>query len=131
MPVAVKVYTWDPRMDEIALNELDLTMFELPSPGSHYWHDRWGYTVRGVDETQDPPHVHLVHDRAYEEELHNGLADGYLLDGGRNAEDGSWHFLMLTPQGRPLGPFWGADLNAAVAEAVAAAAQHARAAEQS
>src|SRR5437763_1421757 len=70
MPVSVKVYTWDPRMDEMALNELDWTMYELPTPGSHYWHDRWGYTVREVDEMQDPPHVHLVHDRAYEEEPH-------------------------------------------------------------
>jgi hypothetical protein len=127
MPVPVKVYTWDPRMDEMALNELDWTMFELPAPGSHYWHDRWGYTVREVDETQDPPHVHLVHDRAYEEELHAGLPDGYLLDGGRDSEDGSWHFFMLTPQGRPLGPFRGGDFDSAVGQALAAAAEHARA----
>jgi hypothetical protein len=125
MPVAVKVYTWDPRMDEMALNELDWTMFELPEPGSHYWHDRWGYTVREVDQTQDPPHVHLVHDRAYEEELHEGLPDGYLLDGGRRHDDGSWHFFMLTPQGRPLGPFPGSDFETAAGAALAAAHAHA------
>ncbi len=126
MPTAVKVYQWMPGMNEMPLNELDWTMYELPEPGSHYWHDRMGFMVREVDKSQDPPHVHLVHDRAYEEELHDGLPDGYLLDGGRNSENGSWHFFMLTPQGRPLGPFHGGDFDSAVGLALAAAAQHAQ-----
>lgn len=47
MPTNVKVYTWDPRMDEMPLNELYSTMFKLPAPGSHYWHDRMRSRPRG------------------------------------------------------------------------------------
>jgi hypothetical protein len=96
-------------MDEMALIELNWTMFELPAPGSRYWHDRSGYTVREVDRTQDPPHVHLVHDRAYEEELHAGLPEGYLLRAVHSAR------------------IRGDDFESAAGQALAAAGGHARA----
>jgi hypothetical protein len=107
----------------IPMNALRWTMFEIPAVGEHYWHDRTGYTVREIDESQDPPRVHLVRDPEWEEAVHAGLPDGYLLDGGRSSDDGGWHFFMVTPVGT-LGPFPSEDFDAAAGQAVAAGAAH-------
>lgn len=124
MSIRVKVYTWPPGGTTLAINELNLEMFELPGPGSRYWHDRWGYRVRNVGATEDPPVVHLEHDPDWESQLYEGLPDGYILDGGRRDDDGTWHFALQTPQGRMGGAFFNSDLDAAIAGAIAAAHEH-------
>jgi hypothetical protein len=125
MPIPVKVYTWPSDGGQIAINELAWTMFDLPEPGSRYWHGRDPYIVRGVDETSDPATVHLEHAAEWADEVRDALPAGYWIEGGRRSEDGSWHF-HLVQQGvdRPIGMYFGESLEQGITEVVAGA--HAR-----
>jgi hypothetical protein len=99
----------------------------LPSAGDRYWHGDEGFAVRDVDAAQDPPVVNLVYDRAWIEEVNGRLPDGYVIDGGRSADDGQWHFGAVTPQDTRFVPTWGDDLEETLERAIAAAAEHNRA----
>jgi hypothetical protein len=127
VPTRVKVYTYAPAAGAIPLAELDWTMYELPSAGDRYWHDRDTFAVREVDESQDPPQVHLVHDHEWSDQIRDQLPEGYDIDGGRDSNDGRWHFMATTPpHGRPLGPVVADDLEDALGRAIANAAEHYR-----
>jgi hypothetical protein len=127
MPVPVKVYRWSSETDAIPLNEDDWVMYELPVAGDRYWHGSDGFTVREVDEAQDPPHVHLLHDYEWAREVRAQLPEGYSMEGGRASDDRQWHFNAVTPeQGRPLGPVFMDDLDDALNKAIANALEHYR-----
>lgn len=124
MPTPVKVYTYMSEAAEAALNELEWTMYELPQPGVRYWHGDEGFTVREVDQSPDPPHVHLLYDHEWMNEVRSQLPDGYAIDGGRQSDSGEWHFVAGIPPGElRLGAFVD-DLDEALDRVIAAAHEH-------
>ena len=98
-------------------------MYEVPAVGTHYWHGRTGYQVTKVDQAL-PVRVHFVRDPGWEESLHVGLPDEYVVDGGRQSDDGVWHFTVVRDAERPTGWSFGEDcestIRAAVSDALAA-----------
>ena|SRR6266516_4626858 len=117
MPTAVQAVLHEPGL-ELPLELQHWTMYEVPRVGAHYWHNRTGYRIQRIDQTE-PLTVHLVRDPSWEEEIHAGLPGDYLLSGGRRSDDGTWHFSMVGPSGR-LNDAWSVDddLDAAIREVV-------------
>lgn len=105
------------------LNEVEWELYELPIVGANYWHGRDGYHVKALDESVDPPRLDLELDRDFEEALCGSLPDEYFVDGGRRADDGSWHFEVTGPQGPLGGDAWsiGEDMEQAIRQVVASA----------
>jgi hypothetical protein len=99
------------------------SMYDLPEPGEHYWHGRTGYVVDRIGMVDEVPHVHLVRDPAWEDQLSDGLPDDHMIDGGRREGDGTWHFQIVGPNGRLAGDAWsvGSELEPAIRQAVAGA----------
>lgn len=105
MPTAVKVYTYTSETAKVPLNEHDWMMYRIPRVGQRYWHGDSGFRVREIDQSQDPPHVHLVYDHEWMDQIRAQLPQGYGISGGRSSDHGDWHFEAVTPlHGRPLGP---------------------------
>lgn len=129
MPIPVKVILWPPGGRAIAIGELNWTMYDLPAPGTRYWHGRDPFLVREIDQTSDPVTLHLEHADEWAQEIRAALPAGYWIEGGRRSDDGSWHF-HLEQDGveRPIGLYYGESLEQALNEAVAGA--HARVAQQ-
>lgn len=125
MPTDVKVYRWLHETDGAPLNEDAWKMFELPAAGDRYWHGGEGFTVRDVDFS-DPPVLNLVFDYAWLGEVNRRLPEGYVLEGGRSADTGLWHFGAVSPNGRELAPTWGDDLEDTLERAINNATQHSR-----
>jgi hypothetical protein len=117
MSTVVQAVLHEPGL-ELPLEIQEWQMYEVPEAGSHYWHGRSGYVVQRIDRT-DPITVHFVRDPAWEEELHNGLPDEYIIDGGRRVDDGEWHFSVVGPDGR-LNRAWsfGPDQEIAIRDAI-------------
>lgn len=113
-------------MPGLPLSDHEWQMFEVPSVGSHYWHDKTGYRVDRIEDVDGETRVHLIRDPEWEEEMSAPLPDEYLIDGGRDEEDGNWHFEVVGPRGlvggRATG--YGPDLEGAIRQAVAGAAAH-------
>ena len=57
VPVTAVTWASGTYPNGLAMNALEWTMYELPGVGDRYWHDRMGYTVRAVDETEERPRV--------------------------------------------------------------------------
>lgn len=128
MPVPATAVTWfaGTYPGPLAINVQQWTMYELPAVDDHYWHDRMGFTVRALDASQDPARIDLEHDPAWEEELHDGLPDDCLAVGGRDSDDGTWHFQIASSRpGRRLPGAWsfGDDLETTIRQAVVRAAE--------
>lgn len=112
-------------MPGLPLSVHEWRMYELPEVGAHYWHDRTGYRVDRIEQVEEETRVDLIRDPEWEEEMSAGLPDNYLVDGGRDADHGRWHFRVVGPQGRVAGR--GAlndNMEAAIRHAVAEAVQH-------
>jgi hypothetical protein len=125
MPVQVTVYRWGSADASMPLNETAWTMFELPAAGDRYWHGSDGFVVREIDDSQDPPHVHLNHDSEWVRAVNDQLPEGYMLDGGRDSHTGRWHFHAVTPEhGRPVGDGYSENINEAMQQALGHAAEH-------
>jgi hypothetical protein len=45
----------------------------LPAPGDRYWHGYEPLRVREVDQTSEPPRLHVVHDHEWAEEVRAAL----------------------------------------------------------
>ena len=120
MPAHVHAVLHEPGL-ELPLQIQEWRMYDVPPPGSHYWHGRTGYLVLRVEQT-DPVTVHFVRDPEWEQELHAGLPDDHIIDGGRGSDDGTWHFSVVGPSGQ-LNEAWafGDQMEPAIREAVALA----------
>lgn len=122
MSVPVKAVLWEPNLG-IPLADHEWRMFEVPAPGSHYWHGKTGYRLDRIEEVEGETHVHLVRDRQWEEAVSAPLPDDYLVDGGRDDENGYWHFQVVGPHGVVAGASgYGLELEPAILQAVAQAA---------
>jgi hypothetical protein len=99
-------------------------MYELPAVGEQYWHGKTGYVVKALDANADPPRLDLELDRKFEERMSAGLPDDHFVDGGRQHDDGTWHFQIVGPKGIIGGGAASSrsdDMERAIAEAVASA----------
>ena len=63
-------------MSGLAMSDHEWEMYELPTPGSHYWHDKTGFTVDRIEEIDDETLVHLMRDPDWERAMADGLHDG-------------------------------------------------------
>jgi hypothetical protein len=123
MSVPVRAVLWEPNLG-IPLSDHEWQMYELPGVGEHYWHDKTGYRVDRIEEGDGEIRVHLIRDPDWEEAMSTPLPDEYLVDGGRDHEDGYWHFHVTGPTGLVAGANgYGTDLEAAIRQAVAQAAE--------
>src|SRR5689334_1715204 len=124
----VTVYRWGAADHEMPLSDTTWHMFELPSVGDRYWHGTEGFTVRAVDESQQPPRLDLTHDADWTQQMNDQLPDDYYLDGGRHQDDGRWHFHAVTPDhgGRPVGDGYSEDMDEAMRQAIAQANEYHR-----
>lgn len=107
----------------IPLSELQWEMYELPEPGTRYWHGSIGYRVQAVEPDAAPARVDLIRDPEWEAEAYGDLPEGYQIDAGRRSDDGTWHVRVLRPNGQPLGGGWsfGDDCETVLSQAVTGA----------
>jgi hypothetical protein len=98
-------------------------MFELPEAAGHYWHATTGYRVERIEQVDQETRVHLMRDPDWEEDMSKGLADDHLVDGGRSADTGQWHFRVVGPRGAVTGWHFDDDVEPAIEAAVAATDQ--------
>jgi hypothetical protein len=125
LPVSVTVYTYVNENHQIPLNERHWSMYALPSPGDRYWHGEEPLRVRSVDANAEPKQLHVDHDHDWAAEVIAALPEGYRMHGGRDADDGRWHFMAIAPPNdRPLGPVFADDLEQALAQAIVNAHQY-------
>jgi hypothetical protein len=125
MPIPVTVFTYAHENHQISLDERQWEMYALPAPGDRYWHGHEPLRVREVSEDSNPRRMHVVHDHEWAEEVRAALPAGYTIHGGRDQDDGRWHFMAIAPPNdRPLGPVFADELDQALAEAIANAVQH-------
>ncbi len=121
------MYRWGSADQTLPLSETTWMMFELPAAGDRYWHGSEGFTVREVDESHDSPHVHLNHDSDWTRAINDQLPDEYYLDGGRDSDNGRWHFQAVTPEhGRPVGDGYSESMDEAMQQAIGHATEHHR-----
>ncbi len=123
MPIPVVALLWEPGVTEMPIGSQNWSMYDLPEPGTHYWHGRTGYVVDRIEDADGMPHVHLIRDSSWERQMSAGLPDDHLVDGGRREDDGTWHFQVVGPNGPIGGNAWsfGRELEPTLREAVAAA----------
>lgn len=86
-------------MPGLTLSDHEWQVFDMPAPGDHYWHWTTGYRVERTGEVDGELRLHLMRNPAWEEEMSQGLPDDHLVDGGRSADSGQWHFRVVGPRG--------------------------------
>jgi hypothetical protein len=119
MPIDVRAVLSEPNMPGIALSDRKWQMYALPEPGTHYWHDRTGYTVDRIEDVEGETRVHLVRDPEWEVEVADGLNDDQAIIGGPQSDDGQWHFEVVDRAGHHHGWSFGNELEPTIREAVA------------
>jgi hypothetical protein len=80
-------------------------VFALPQAGSHYWHDDAGYYVESVETVVGMPEINLIRDVEWEIAVLSPLPDGYSVRGGRDPDDGRWHFQVRDSSSNVVGQF--------------------------
>jgi hypothetical protein len=50
MPVPVIAILWEPAVTQMPISSQEWSMYDLPEPGTHYWHGRTGYLVDQIED---------------------------------------------------------------------------------